>query len=152
MTYDPNMWNTICPNTMDTLWQIPNCGHLSTDPGQLFNNFFMCFKSWHLLICRALWLFYIKAFRDFSSFLLDLSRLFLVFSPPKHSILFQTFNPRDFRPFLISDHLVWSLYLSFFLHFMHLDLGFGFFEKILGFFKINEVFVKFLGWVLCKWF
>ena len=108
--------------------------------------------SWHLSIYRDLWLFYIKAFRDFSSFLLDLSRLFLVFSPPKHSILFQTFNPRDFRPFLISDHLVWSLYLSFFMHFMHLDLGFGFFEKILGFFKINEVFVKFLGWVLCKWF
>ena len=108
--------------------------------------------SWHLSIYRDLWLFYIKVLRDFSSFLLDLSQLFLVFSPPKHSILFQTFNPRDFRPFLISDHLVWSLYLSFFMHFMRLDLGFGFFEKILGFFKIDEVFMKFLGWVLCKWF
>ena len=106
--------------------------------------------SWHLSIYRDLWLFYIKVLRDFSSFLLDLSRLFSVFSLPKHSLLSQNLQTMWFSAFFfVSDHLVWSLYLLFF---MHLDLGFGFFEKILGFFKINEVFVKFLGWVLCKWF
>ena len=34
------------------------------------------------------------------------------------------------------------------MHFILLDLGFW---KFLGFFKIDEVFVKFLGWVLFKW-
>ena len=46
--------------------------------------------------------------------------------------------------------------LSFIMHFIHLDLGFWFFFffffwKFLGFFKIVELFVKFLGWVLFKW-
>ena len=45
----------------------------------------------------------------------------------------KTFNPRDFRPFLASNHLVWSLFLSLF---MHLDLGFGVFEKFWGFSKL----------------
>ena len=45
----------------------------------------------------------------------------------------KTFNPCDFRPFLASNHLVWSLFLSFFMHFMHLDLSFGVFEKFWGF-------------------
>ena len=30
------------------------------------------------------------------------------------------------------------------MHFIHLDLGLGFFVKFLGFFKIVELFVKFL--------
>ena len=33
------------------------------------------------------------------------------------------------------------------MHFIDFDLTFGLFENFLGFFKINEVFVKFLGWV-----
>ena len=37
------------------------------------------------------------------------------------------------------------------MHFIHLDLGFGFFKIFLGFFKIDELFVKFLGWILLKW-
>ena len=38
---------------------------------------------------------------------------------------------------------------SFFVHFTHLDLGFGFFVKFLGFLKTFKFLVKFLGWVLC---
>ena len=39
---------------------------------------------------------------------------------------------------------------SLILHAFHtLDLGFGFFENFLGFLKIDEYFVKFLGWVIC---
>ena len=38
------------------------------------------------------------------------------------------------------------------MHFIHFYLTFGIFEKILGFFRIDEVFVKFLGLVLLKWF
>ena len=48
----------------------------------------------------------------------------------------KTFNPRDFFSFLASNHLVWSLFLYFFMHFMHLDLGFGVFEKFWGFSKL----------------
>ena len=38
------------------------------------------------------------------------------------------------------------------MHFIHFYLTFGIFEKFLGFFRIDEVFVKFLGLVLLKWF
>ena len=48
----------------------------------------------------------------------------------------KTFNLRDFRPFLASNHLVCFLFFSFFVHFMHLDLGFGVFENIWGFSKL----------------
>ena len=48
----------------------------------------------------------------------------------------KTFNSHDFRTLLASNHLVCSLISSFFMHFMHLDLGFGVFEKIWGFSKL----------------
>ena len=48
----------------------------------------------------------------------------------------KTFNPHDFWPFLGSNHLVWSLFLSFFMHFMNLDLGFGASEKFWCFSKL----------------
>ena len=48
----------------------------------------------------------------------------------------KTINPRDFQTLLASNHLVCSLFFSFFMHFMHLDLGFGIFEKFYGFSKI----------------
>ena len=42
--------------------------------------------------------------------------------------------------------------ISLFLHAFHtFRPRFWVFEKILGFFKIDEIFVKFLGWVLLKW-
>ena len=63
----------------------------------------------------------------------------------------KTFNPRDFRPFLASNRLVWSLFLSLFMHFMHLNLGFGVFEKFWGFFKIIECLLKFWDGFLFKW-
>ena len=52
----------------------------------------------------------------------------------------KTFNPSDFRPFLASNHLVRSLFLSLF---MHLDLGFGVFEKFWGFSKLLSVYWNF---------
>ena len=42
------------------------------------------------------------------------------------------------------------LSLSFIMHSSLFDLTFGVFEIFLGFFKINEDFVKILGWVLLK--
>ena len=38
------------------------------------------------------------------------------------------------------------------MHFMIFNLSFWVFEKVLGFFKIDEVIVKFLGWILWKSF
>ena len=51
-----------------------------------------------------------------------------------------TFNPCDFRTLLASNHLVCSLISSFFMHFIHLDLGFGVFQNC-------WVFVEILGLV-----
>ena len=102
--------------------------------------------SQHLLICWDLLLFYIKVLCDFSSFLLNLSRLFLVFSPPKHSHLSQKLQPTWFSAFSCLKSLS-MISLSFILHAFHAFRSrFWVFEIFLGFFKIDEVFVKFLGW------
>ena len=59
----------------------------------------------------------------------------------------KTSNPHDFRPNLVSNHLVWSLYPSFFMHFKHLDLGFGFLWNFWGFWKLMNILWNF--WVRC---
>ena len=52
--------------------------------------------------------------------------------------------------------LVLQLYIMIFLscimHFILFLPKFWVVEKFLGFFKIDETFAKFLGWVLLKWF
>ena len=70
--------------------------------------------------------------------------------PNTFFLLFSSF-PLGFQPGLCISPLVWSLNPSFFMHFTHLNLGFGFSWNFLGFLKIDEYFVKFLGWVLCFW-
>ena len=111
----------------------------STDKTRVFN--LDTFQ--HLLICRALWLFYIKVLRIFLHFSpISLDRINLFTSQTLFSL--KTFNPHDFWPFLVSNHLVWSLFHSFFIHFMHLDLGFGFL-KIFGVFQNWWSFCKIFG-------
>ena len=70
--------------------------------------------------------------------------------PNTFFLLFSSF-PLGFQPGLCISPLVCSLNPSFFMHFTHLNLGFGFSWNFLGFLKIDEYFVKFLGLVLCFW-
>ena len=76
----------------------------------------------------------------FSAIYFSLFSISLSIDPSLHLLytLFslKTFNPRDFRILLASNHLVCSLISLFFMHFMHLDLGFGVFEKFRGFSKL----------------
>ena len=72
--------------------------------------------------------------------------IFLISTPihlPNTLFSLKTFNPHDFQPFFASNHLVWSLFLSLFMHFMHLDLGFGIFKKFWGFSKLLSVYWNF---------
>ena len=104
----------------------------------------LCSTPLNTSICRDLLNSYINIQSDSVLTFLDLS---LSTDPSLHlpNTLFslQTFNPRDFRPLLASNHLVCSLISSFFMQFMHLDQSFGVFEKNLGFFKIFEFLLKF---------
>ena len=76
----------------------------------------------------------------------SLLTVFKLFTFQTHFSLSKPSLPRDFRPILASNHMVWPFYLSFFMHFMHLDLGFGF-EKFLSFSKLMNVLCNF--WVGC---
>ena len=120
-----------------------NCS--STDPRRLHKSKPFMLNTWlNTSICRDLLNSYINIQSDSVLTFLDLS---LSTDPSLHlpDTLFslQTFNPRDFRPLLASNHLVCSLISSFFMQFMHLDQSFGVFEKNLGFFKIFEFLLKF---------
>ena len=107
--------------------------------------------SQYLSICQDLWSFYIKLLRDFSSLLLDLSRLILAFSPPKHTILSQNLQSTWFLAFSCLKSLG-MISLPLILHAFHAFRSrFWIFEIFLGFFQIDKVYVKFLGWVLYKW-
>ena len=124
------------------------CGHL---PGHLsIAEFVEVFKAQHLPQ-------YLSTPRSVENYWTPINRFqrdpILIFSisldlsTPIHlpNTLFslKTFNPRDFRPFLASNHLVWSLFLSLFMLFMHLNLGFGVFEKFWGFSKLLSVYWNF---------
>ena len=109
------------------------------------------FKAWHLLtpldLSKITELLYIGSARFGSHFSRSLSIL-IAFSPPKTSLSHSKLQPQGFfdldQVFL---HLVRVLILLF--HAFHaFGLTFWDFLKILGFFKIDEVIVKFLGWVL----
>ena len=79
---------------------------------------------------------------------LDLSLLFL---NPNHFFSLKTFSHSRFQPNPSLNPLVSVLnlfHLSFFMHFMHLDLGFQVFGKNLGGFVLLS---KILGWVLLIW-
>ena len=98
--------------------------------------------SRHLSICRALLLFYKKDLGNFSLCLLDLSWLFSVFFTSQ--TLSSLLKPSTHVVFdLVSNHLVWSLYLLFFMHFMHLGLGFGFLKFFWGFSKLMKLLWNF---------
>ena len=87
----------------------------------------------------------------FLSFLTDLSRYFLT------SHLSQTLHTQPIH----IPHLIFSPNHAFFIYNDLISLlyhafhwfwpKFWVFKKFLGFFKIDEVFAKFLGWVLFKW-
>ena len=83
--------------------------------------------------------------RYFSLIFSYLSRQFLTIHLPKHFSLSLNLLPNGSSAQIdlpISSMILFSL---FFMHFIHIDLGFGDFRKILGFFKIDEVFANF--WV-----
>ena len=108
------------------------------------------------MIHWALWFSIYMLQHDFLSFLFDLSQQKITSLSPKHFSI---------TPFIFPIHpLVWSLHfysgMIFFLSFYHTFHAlwpnfwvffFFFFWKFLGFFKIDEVFLKFLGWFLFKW-
>ena len=109
------------------------------------------FKAWHLLtpldLSKITELLYIGSARFGSHFSRSLSIL-IAFSPPKTSLSHSKLHPQGFfdldQVFL---HLVRVLILLF--HAFHaFGRTFWDFLKILGFFKIDEVIVKFLGWNL----
>ena len=94
-------------------------------------------------ICRELLRIYIYALCDpvlISSISLDLSAPVHLLN---HYLSLQTSFPSDFQAFSrFSLHLV-CLFSLIYMHFMFWNLGFGVFWKILGFFKINELLLKF---------
>ena len=71
----------------------------------------------------------------------------LSFHLPNTFFSLKTSNPSYFRPILVSNQLVWSFYPSFFMHFTHLDLGFGFSWNFWGFWKLMSILWNF--WVGC---
>ena len=91
--------------------------------------------------------FYIKLQRDFSRSFLTLSDS----SPPQ--TLFSHSKPLPNSIFgLKIIFFLWYDSISLIYHAFHLFLpNFWGFWKMLGLLKINEVFAKFLGWVLFKW-
>ena len=83
----------------------------------------------------------------FSSFLLDLSRQKTSPCLPNHLSFTPNLIPKRSsasRSFFFSN-MMFSL--SLIIHFISFDLTFGVFENFWDFFKIVEVFAKFLGWV-----
>ena len=83
----------------------------------------------------------------FSSFLLDLSRQKTSPRLPNHLSFTLNLIPKRssaFRSFFFSS-MMFSL--SLIIHFISFDLTFEVFENFWDFFKIVEVFAKFLGWV-----
>ena len=79
--------------------------------------------------------------------LFHLSRQFFFSLHPNTIFSLKTSYPHDFRPNLVSNHLVWSLYPSFFMNFTHLDLGFGFHWNFWGFWKLMSILWN--CWVGC---
>ena len=112
-------------------------------------------KPWHLLdISRSIELYEVSIsalFAISSHFSRSLSRQKRLLTFQTLTSLLKLSNPRDFRHFLSSNHLVWYLFFSLFMHFMHLDLSFGVFEIVLVFFKIFEFLLKFWDGSLFKW-
>ena len=83
----------------------------------------------------------------FSSFLLDLSRQKTSPYLPNHLSLTPNLIPKRSsasRSFFFSGMM---LSYSLIMHFISFDLTFGVFENFSDFFKIVEVYAKFLGWV-----
>ena len=78
-------------------------------------------------------------------FLYIASTWFLFHFSPISLDINSLFSPKHFSPTLSPSPLDGMIsFLSFIMHFIHLDLGFWFFLKNLGFFKV-VLFVKFLG-------
>ena len=128
----------------------------------------LCFVSWHHLdscICqhcvswylsrqmsRHLYLLRITedlyiGFLRFGSHFLNLSQSIRAYSPPKHFLLPLNLQPTWFSAFpcfkslgMCSSSLIFHAFHAFRPRFWG-------FWKILGFFKINELLLKFLGWV-----
>ena len=86
----------------------------------------------------------------FFSFLSNLSWQKHYFLSPKYFSLNLFTFPTCFSAQTLCSSSGMISFLSFIMHFIHLDLGFLGFWKFLGFFKIDEVFVKFLGWLMFK--
>ena len=92
----------------------------------------------HLYICSA----------RFSLHFLDLSQSLRAFSHSKLLSHTPNFISKRFSA-LIKFFFTWQVSETLiFMHFMIFNLSFRVFEKVLGFFKIDEVIVKFLGWFL----
>ena len=70
---------------------------------------------------------------------------------PNIFLSLQTSNLEVFQPGLIFLSLVGSCFLSCFMHFIHLDLGLGFFCKIFGVFQNCWVICEIFGGVMFKW-
>ena len=107
--------------------------------------------SWYISISWELWGFYIKDWCNLSLTFLDLSQSFLHSYLPKHLSLIQNLFPNHSLVLILHFSQVWSSFHHLIIHFMHFLPNFWGLWKFLGFFKILEVFVKFLGWALLKW-
>ena len=123
------------PFIVNTSWQI-------LDSSSIANS--RLFKARHLSIHQALWFSIYRVsvkILSFSPISLDRNSLL---SLPNSSNSTSSHSPLDLRPKSSSLHLVWSYFslvscISFFLP------KFWVFEKLLEFFKIDEVFDNF--WV-----
>ena len=138
---------SIAVRSIEVLW-------LSTVSRQHFNRFIcqeLVLDKFSIALDPSCFIFlYIVSTRFFSHFsLISLDRNTL-FSLPNTPHSTSSPCPLDFWPKPCVLHLVWSFFSLFIMHFIHLDLGFWGFWNFLGSYKIDEVFVKFLGWVMFK--
>ena len=103
--------------------------------------------AWHLYLSRftePLYIGFMRSGISFHSISLSIASCSL-FPNLSHSL--QTSSSRFFKPLLVFLHLV-NFESLIFMHFHVLKPRFWGFWKILGFFKIDELLLKFLGWVL----
>ena len=102
--------------------------------------------SRHLYLSRITEDLYI-GFSRFGSHFLDLSRSIRAYSPPKHFLLPLNLQPTWFLAFPCFKSLGMCSFSLIFHAFHAFRPRFWGFWKNLEFFKINELLLKFLGWV-----
>ena len=102
-------------------------------------------------ICQELLRINIYASVRSNPHFLDLSQSIYAYSPPKHSLLSQNLQPTWFLAFPCFKSLGMISFSLFYMHFHVLKPRFWGFWKILGFFKIVELLLKFWDGFLIKW-